>query len=270
MSSPIFRFDLTVSCDRVVRPLVDEFCKNYCKKFVYQQEQAESGYLHFQMRVSLNDKIRMAGLIRLLNDRWGEGWGHASPTSSACKGFDYAMKQETRVAGPWSDRDVPVYIPKAFRYPELRGWQSSLMERLEGQNDRQICFVTTLEANGGGNEGKSWMTSYLELCKGYKLIFPTAESAKDILEQAYGQIKDSGHDGHNFCVDIPRAMSPKHMRCIAQALEILKTGRAYDRRYKFQMWRFEPPTIVVFTNFQPDMTIFSSDRYDIFNIEDHL
>ena len=42
----------------------------------------------------------------------------------------YCMKDETRVAGPWSDKDVPAFIPKHFRNIELRDWQKTLKDLL--------------------------------------------------------------------------------------------------------------------------------------------
>lgn len=77
--------------------------REWCKHYVFQEERGDSGYEHWQGRVRLI-KAR----------RWNEIKGKFCPGGNVTptvdkqfqeKTFTYVMKADTRVAGPWDDRD---------------------------------------------------------------------------------------------------------------------------------------------------------------------
>ena len=92
-----------------------------CSKWVFQEELGKGttlnpqGYEHFQGRVSLMKKKRAKDAITAWNEalpQTGGGTGlHLTPTTNEMylkKDFNYAMKDETRVDGPWTDEDAKI------------------------------------------------------------------------------------------------------------------------------------------------------------------
>ena len=117
-------WDFTISKDKCDLENLLRDCRRDCKKWVFQEEEGKGGYRHFQGGVSLKVKNRKG-------PNWGYG-EHWSITSEENADNDfYVTKEDTRISGPWSDKDM--YIPKQVRnislYPclwkyETRGRQT--------------------------------------------------------------------------------------------------------------------------------------------------
>lgn len=75
---------------------------------------------------------------------------------------------------------------------------------------------------------------------------------REVVEQA----------GHNcYVVDIPRAMDLNALKTLWIALEELKNGFAYDKRYRYREVQFTCPQIFVFTNTLPPQHVYTRDRW---------
>jgi len=128
----------------------------------------------------------------------------------------------------------------------LRTWQEEVINLLELQNERKILWVYD---QIGGN-GKSILTNYLIdvrnafMCNGGKL--------SDI---AYA------YDLQPFIVfDLPRC-SEEFIPY--KVMECFKDGRFFSAKYNSCMKRFSNAKVVVFSNFLPDITKLSKDRWII-------
>lgn len=69
-----------------------------------------------------------------------------------------------------------------------------------------------------------------------------------------------------YLIDLPRAMKKTNMVGLFSAIEEIKSGYAYDDRYKFVEKFFDCPNIWVFTNYIPDSEYLSADRWKIWQI----
>lgn len=262
-NSQLWRFDFTLSCavgwdhTRIIKQL-----DLYCKQWVLQQEEGESGYLHYQGRVSLKDKTRMSALIKLgiLSDKT-----HWSITSNKAKGFDYVMKEDTRIMGPWMDTDKPRYIPRQYRgkMETLRPFQKHILESAYHFDERIINVIVSPD----GNIGKSVVASLGELySKGIDL--PPCNDAEKLIQSCCNicMAKKIRNPSPIF-IDLPRSFNQEKMNGIFTAIEQIKKGKLYDMRYNYTEWWIDSPQIWVFTNNEDlELDYLSRDRWKIWTV----
>lgn len=241
---------------------VREDLRSIAKKWAFQIEKGEeSGYVHYQIRLSLFKRKRVKEMEKLL---FTIGWNNfrASPTSNNGKKLDfYVIKFDTRVDGPWTDKDPePKYIQKRFRKAKLRDWQHDLLDELikmkEKGNDRNIVMV---EDEGG--EGKSFFRSWAYSTREDVVYLPsTLTSANEMIEFICSCGLKSGWEGI-ILMDVPRATSMKHWWTLSAGLETLKQGIIHDKRYKAKVLIIEPPQICCFMNHKPPEGVMTSDVF---------
>jgi len=254
-SKQLGRFQFTLHGADVVKR-VDEIktaMKVFGKRWVFQAERGEeTGKVHLQGRISLIQVRRITEMQKVIP---GAHWSIEGPDK--LKAEFYCMKEETRVAGPWSDRTEVGKIPKQLReVEELRPWQKSVI-RISGEWDtRSINVIYDTDGNIGKSIVCTWMGVYRI---GKKL--PFCNDYKDIMRMAY----DLGEQ-KCYIVDIPRAITKDKLFQMFAALEELKSGYAYDDRYEFKDRYFDSPQIWVFMNKLPDFSLLSLDRWKIWQV----
>lgn len=107
-----------------------------------------------------------------------------------------------------------------------------------------------------GNSGKSWLANWLAVHR--KAFVVTIGAHKEI---AYL------YDYQRYVVfDLAR---DQEERVPYKLLEDFKNGRITSTKYEPELKLFRPAKVVVFSNFQPDQTKLSPDRWQIVNIADH-
>lgn len=238
--------------------------KGACKRWCFQLEQGEeTGYRHFQCRISFGVAKRLSTAVTWCNTHLGVGFGKISPTSNAtlAAGDDfYVTKDETRIHGPWSDKDPEeIYVPRRFRNAELKPWQVTLKAMTETEADDRTINVFVEE---DGNLGKSFLCGTLAT-SGKAVYVPMMKEAKDVMSMVLCKPKLGC-----YLVDLPRAETKVVMKAMFAALETIKNGYAYDPRYKFRDEWFEPPHVWVFTNTKPDAELLSTDRWRYWELRD--
>lgn len=237
--------------------VIHKICKDWCKSWCFQLERGDTGYEHWQGRVSLIKKRRPKELA----GRWCVG-GHFSPTSNAAAGdMFYVMKEDTRLSGPWSDKDFedpPVLTRQLMMFLDqpMRPWQQEVVELVQQKDDRSIKMIIDTV----GNTGKSILCEYLEYHR-FAYEIPPMREMQDIM-----QCVMSVPNQKAFVIDMPRALKKDKLASFFSGLEALKNGVAYDTRYKFQKKRFDRPQIIVFTNTEPDLSLLSIDRWEIYDM----
>lgn len=233
--------------------------KLHCKKWAFQLERApQTGTLHFQGRISLRKKARKGRVRRLFKHC------HVSPESNIGQptGEFYAMKEETRVAGPWTDKDVNHYRDPRYDIADsYRPWQREAMRRVLTQNDRQILIVV----DPVGNTGKTVLAHHIVLFHGGIFVPSFFQTGEDVLQFVHGFTAEGGR--YIIVVDVPRAAVLSNIagRLFA-AFETIKGGYVYDRRYHAQARYLRPPRIIVFCNAEPDARLLTGDRWDVLKL----
>lgn len=255
-------WDITFSADKVKFESIMNFAEAMFKKWTFQKEEGESGYIHFQFRGSLEKKLRKSDLMKIIHSgKLKVADKQVSPTSKECFDIDdaaYCKKENTRIEGPWSSKDKLAYIPLDMRgMPEWRPFQETVREMIAlPPNRRKInCIVDPF-----GNAGKSFLAMWM-YCNGYSYYIPCFTEAKELMRMTYAMISSGVRN--TFFIDLPRALSHKAENEIYGGIEQLKTGIIYEDRYDFKMMAIDPVHVFIFTNRLPNMKLVSPDRWNI-------
>jgi len=234
------------------------------KTWCFQQEETKEAKKHWQGRLVLHKRKRLAELIKLVKGTALEG-AHWSPTSTAgSKTMSYVMKTDSRIAGPWTDKDVPEEIPETPEdvadVDELLLWQESVINwAIQPTRESRLVWVL-LDAKG--NMGKSTFARYAK-CKHRNVIMtlPPMSEAKDMARMIMSLNKK---ETKCWIIDIPRALTDeKVLKRIYACAETLKDGTAWDDRYKGRIVDFTPPRVLIITNTVPNIGWMSADRWRI-------
>lgn len=268
-TSPLAMFDLTIPGNQYTLNLIKDFMRSYCKRWCFQEEQGcETGYKHYQCRISLQSKKRLSNMITFINEKLPGAHVSATSNPTYYSGNEfYVMKEDTRINGPWNDRDDLNIneLPDKYKedHPEWRPWQQTVLSMLENTpDDREVNVILDRK----GNIGKTFLTMWLA-CRKRADKIPLQKDARDIMRMVMCKpIKKA------YFIDLPRADNIRDMRSMYAAIEEIKNGYAYDDRYKFTDKYFNSPHVFVFANDINDMMmtdLLSRDRWRIFKVMDN-
>lgn len=269
----ITHWNMETSVDEVKSVL-----SKYAKSWVFQVERGheedgkDEAKLHYQIRVSLKKKVRLQGLISIMSGIPTMKGCHVSATTTGVfegGAFDYVMKEDTRVEGPWKDLDkaiAPVVIPKQIRNIVLKPFQKTVVEKLKAEpHNREINVI--VDRRGGA--GKGILRDYLVF---NELV--TSPPAHSKVEDMMAWALAFGKDKNAYMFDIPRAREKEDKKKKASAslelwrgMEVIKDGRCYDKRYKPQQRLDSRPHVWVLTNDWPPLKMLSADRWVIWGID---
>jgi len=267
-SSPLAGFDFRWNAraegrDEYTPEDIKEFLKGRVKHYVFQLEKGDGGLLHYQGRVSLIKRRRYTPslVLRL----WTDSKKRPNFFKPTCnpefyKGDAfYQMKLDTRVAGPWTDKDEIKILTKQlklFKGMTLRPYQQAIYDECSKFDMRKINLIWDTT----GNCGKSILSEYLEY-EGLAEEIPPFRLMDDIFAWVASRpIKRA------YLVDMPRGMKKDRLGDFYSGIEVVKNGVAYDKRYNAKKVRFDRPRIFVFTNCLPNLELMSQDRWVIWKI----
>lgn len=237
------------------------WCCEWGKAWSFQKEEGDSGYIHYQGVISLKVRRTVASIKNLIQESEWELPNYFEPVADATikSGSEafYVTKPETRIEGPWSDKnDTPIYIPRHVRDISLYPWQKAIADSGKEYDSRRIDLVIDKK----GNLGKSTLCAYLRTHKLGRGI-PFMNDYKDLLRMVMDMPK-----APLYIVDMPRAISKDRLFQLWSAIETVKSGYAFDDRYHFREEDFDRPRIWVFTNSEPDLTMLSSDMWRFWEV----
>lgn len=218
----------------ILEPISDRFCVG--------DEVGDSGYEHLQGRVVFKvgkDDSTVHNLMK------GAHW-----SKTHVRDFEYC-KKEGNFYCSWEKS-----ISK-WANIELRPWQKALVEDLDDQSDRQITVVI----DRSGNHGKTWLAKFM-VATHRATYCPPMQDAQDFMAFAMAKPDKA------YIFDMPRSESVKQRKGMWSAIEQIKNGYLYDKRYQFRDMWIDPPKILVFTNDEPDMSELSTDRWRVYELED--
>lgn len=231
--------------------------KTHCKNWTFQKEKGkETGYEHFQGRVSLKLKSRKPPFFQ--KDC------HWSITSNENKDNTfYVMKEDTKIGLTYSDTDKETYIPRQFRDIILYDYQNKIKESAETFDARKIDLIYDPE----GNIGKSTIAAICELLYG-AIDMPPLNDYKELIALLCNICMDKQlRDPKLIFFDLPRALDKERLFGMYSAIEQVKKGKLYDCRYHYKEWWIDSPRIWVFSNHLPDQTLLSNDRWNIWTVD---
>lgn len=255
-------FDITISGENDREKIIEIF-KEIAKKWTFQLEKGEqTGYLHYQCRVNLKEKMTTTGLASNLRANSLVGSIFVSPTSEVNRNnMFYVTKTDTKVEGPWSDTDKPsLRTVSKIEKLGLHPWQKSLADKVREYDDRTIhVLIDQL-----GNHGKSAFCKYMWEHENAQPMPGMMKCGQDIIQFAMCQPY-----AKTYIIDMPRAMKKSKLYEFYSGIETLKNGMLYDTRYHGRFTYIDEPNIIVMTNCMPKLKYLSRDRWQMWEIENN-
>lgn len=140
-------------------------------------------------------------------------------------------------------------------------WQQDVLNVIAGTPDpRKIHWIW----EPTGNVGKSFLAKYIMLTSSATLM----ESGKKV-DMAYIFAQNPTK---TVMIDLSRTSAPvdgkDYLGGMYSLLETLKNGVLTSTKYESQVISFPRPHVIVFANWEPDYTKWSSDRYDVTNLSE--
>lgn len=269
MTNACAMWDFRVSADDLASDLVLEQLRKIAKRYTFQLEKGNTtGYLHYQGRMSLIKKHRKSELMEMFDIIPVPNYLEPTVDSVAKKGdMFYVMKDETRVEGPWTERDQEKFIPLQYQgmLPKLYPYQKAIYDSGLVFDTRTINMLYCPY----GNIGKSTIASVSELfANGIDL--PPVNDAEKIVQSACDicMAKRLRSPSPIF-IDMPRAMNKERLNGIYTAIEQIKKGKLYDLRHTYKDWWINSPTIWVFSNIEPEFDLLSRDRWKVWIVDEN-
>lgn len=240
------------------------FLQEWCKKWVFVHETCpKTGTPHFQCRVHL----KVARTLVNIKNLCGAGklvgnWSVTSKDTHAGEDFNYVLKSDTLVEGPFKSEDVPeVKVVteqlRQFLQYELRPYQKYIFDECSKFDMRTIDIIY----DELGHCGKSQFVEYLHY-KGLARQLPPMNDIQDIMGAVMCMPTAKA-----YLIDMPRGMKKDKLGPFYAGIESLKNGYAYDKRFKFQEKYFDRPRIFVFTNTLPEFDLLSHDRWHLYRMD---
>lgn len=219
-------------------------------KWVVQLEVGESGTPHLQGYVGFSVKVRPLSVINNPRYHW-----------SVCKKVNasilYCQKMAGRIDGPWK-KGFPK--PPNFILDVLRDWQLrvDLIVSLPADN-RTVNWVV----DPAGRAGKTAFCKHLCTLYPEEVIYICGKAAdcKYAISEWLGANKKLRIVLFDFTRSLENFVS-------YEAIESIKNGIFFSTKYESKMAIFESPHVVCFSNFEPDRSKLSADRWNIIHVDD--
>lgn len=249
-------WDLRMKAGDVTPNMVAKALRTTAKKWAFQLESSENGFVHYQIRTNLVKRKVVSSLKELLASSCLAGAECRRTSGANSRNFNYVMKADTRLRGPWTDQDPdPDEEPMQLMRPPLMWHQQMLSIIANRPSERKIHVIYNKHGHGA--------KLYFKLTLRYKklgTIIPPFEKMEDIAQMVMCKPVD-----RCYVIDVPKGKSLKSD--FWSGIEMLKDGYCYDKRNTFRDRVFPTPHIFVLTNILPEMTHLSADRWVIHEIE---
>lgn len=258
-------YDFRYNYESVTKDDLIKWLNEYSKAWTFQGETGDTGYKHWQGRMSLVKKRMKHQLITLFINI--EPPNYLEPTTNVehQKVAFYAMKTDTRTEGPYTDpsyKSNETFIPAIYKDITLYPWQQQIIESKKKRNMRKVNLIY----DPRGNNGKSTLASVAELYHG-AIDLPPINDFKELMALLCNICMDQNlRDPGLIFMDMPRAMRKDQLFGIYSAIEQIKKCKLYDQRHHYKCWWIECPEVWVFSNILPDLNYLSIDRWQLWEI----
>ncbi len=253
--------------DETLKDVTLEYVSQVCSEetngevsaYVYQLERGEAGTLHIQFYVRWKNAKNFDQAKEAMGSRC-----HIEICFNGKKAQEYCSKKDTRVGPCYTNlsRISASLMPNPLEGKEKYRWESELETELKGDpDDRKVIWYVDPE----GGAGKTTMLKFLYWLFGSGLLIAGGKRA-DISYMAL-QAFQSGTP--RVCVANLTRAEKEYVSY--SGLESLKDGVVVSTKYKSQAVVLSRVLhVVVFANYEPDVSKLSADRWDIRKLGHHL
>lgn len=217
--------------------------QKHCDRYTMQIEKGEeSGFIHLQLSLTLRKKQRLTWLKNHFRRD-----AHCEIIRNQDAAFDYCMKEDSRLRGPWIWPTPATVIKDPMNGLELYPWQEEIKSIISQPSDARTVYWYW---DRRGNTGKTTFAKHLWLHHNVCFL----QNAKKA-DMAYA------YNGEPIVIcNLPRTCEDF---VSYDALESLKDGMIFSAKYESGAKVFDNPHVIVFANFEPDTSKLSSDRWQI-------
>lgn len=232
-------------------PQLLETCfTHFCTKWVFEHEVGESGTPHLQGVIWCKKECRWSEFKLPKQINWGK-------TRDFDKASKYCQKDVESNGGQiWKHG-----FPKPIILPDIYGWQLEardlLLEECKTPTNR-TCYWWW---DPVGNMGKSQFCKYM-IVKHNAMVIQGGKCA-DIMNIVMNLDMDSVPC---VIIDIPRHHGNKVSYA---AIECILNGMITNTKYETGFKVFNPPQLMILSNFLPNEDELSMDRWKIRNLRDN-
>ena len=221
--------------------IIDPVLNVKCNKYVYGQEVGASGTPHLQGSIWLKTKARPSELGLPKNIHWEKMRNEKAS-------IEYCQK----------DGLVTMYgFPKPIKtLTSLRPWQAALETLVTGSEPDGRSIHWHWENVGG--VGKSSFCKYMYIK--HKTVVIQGGKLADIMNIIFNT---DMNEVTAVIIDVPRVNQNKVSYA---AIECILNGMITNTKYETGIKVFNPPHVIVFSNFEPETDKLSDDRWQVTNI----
>lgn len=219
-------------------------------KIVFQRERGEQKTEHFQGVVQYRHQVAFKTLKSL------DPAIHWEPCKNLRASLNYCSKADTRVEGPWTvGWDIPEPL-RTIEQGDFNDWQKQTLSIVDGPTcDRSVYWYW--EQSGG--VGKTAFTKWCAVHRSALVVSGKSADIKFAVAQWIRQRRRLGLAIFSFTRSVENFIS-------YEAIEAIKDGIFFSGKYEGGMCLYDPPTVICFANFPPDIDKLSLDRWRIFHI----
>lgn len=234
---------------------LEKVLKPIAKHWVFQKESTNGTNFHYQGFVNLLNKERPKTLAKKLNNELLGVELSAASNAGRDALKKYAMKEDSRVEGPWSDQNI---YTGSDLIVKLWPWQRQMLDKINGPVDpRKITWIYDAK----GNSGKSEFCKYMYFHK--QIVSVPHGDTSNILNLVFSMPAQRA-----YLFDLSRSRSSKISAVDTySAIEQIKNGYVVNWKFKTGVKIFAKPHVIVFSNEEPQWDLLSADRWDVLRME---
>jgi hypothetical protein len=260
-------YDITLKyLDTLTKDAMHALFRPLCKKYIFQLEKGvETGYVHYQGRISLIKKLGKPSAQKFLLENGVKDF-KISETSKeeSTKDAFYCAKAATRLEKAFTDKDYVEPRENLFTVEKMEKhglfpWQQAMLDNVAEYDDRTIHLVIEHR----GRVGKSALPKYVWNNR-LGEVLPPINDCNDLVQFCHN------HPSKLYLIDMPRSMKKRKLHEFYAGIETLKNGYLYDKRYKGSYRYINEPNIIVFTNSPPKISYLSVDRWKFWTINSDM
>lgn len=241
--------------EHLIVPENYDLCEYFCGllkdrnlKYIFQMEKGgKEGTIHLQGYIQAEKKIRPSSLNLPKQIHWEKSRGTKE------QNIDYCSKGETAIKGTQFSNMPIERKPNILKTEQLRPWQNNIRKICDTEpDDRTINWIYDLE----GGKGKTALCKYI--IKNYNATLVNG-STKDSI---YGIVQHKEATG--LYPDIILWNLPRSQKGVSySAIEQIKDGIFYNKKYESKMILMACPHIFIFANYLPNEEELTEDRWNI-------
>ena len=211
-------------------------------------EVGESGTQHIQGYVEFPKKVRAIGYMGIPKTiHWEKAKGDRAANVTYCS-------KDGKTKGN-------LKAPRQIKFPEMdRDWQKEILEIIQEEPDDRTIYWYWSDA---GNIGKTTFCKFL--CVKHEACLLSGKGA-DVRNGALTWKNDKGAYPDLCVFPVPRSFNSDYLSY--EAMENIKDALFYSGKYEGGTVADPCPHLFVFSNFPPDESKMSTDRWVIRNIDD--